>query len=89
MPSRSIHPYGDRAKGTFQITVGRRFYLKVCWPTPRIFRLEIDRGFDDYPIEKFLKWDVTEMVRDTIAFDPYLPGGQRFKGLEGFRNQFF
>jgi hypothetical protein len=73
MPTRSIHPCGDRAKGTPKVAAVSGFYLKVGRPTPRTFRLEIDRGFDKEPVEDLLKGDVLEIVRNAVALDPHLP----------------
>jgi hypothetical protein len=89
MPTRSIHTRGDGAEGAPEVAPIRGLYLKVRWPTPGMFRLEIDRSFDDDPIKKFLKWDVMVMVRDAVAFDSYPPSGQSLHRPEGFRNQLF
>jgi len=86
MPTRSIHPRGDGAEGAPEVAAISRLYLKVGRPPPRMFRLEIDRGFNGEPVENLFKWDVMKMVRDAVALDLYLPGDQRSDGLVRFRD---
>jgi hypothetical protein len=77
----TTHAHGDRAKGAPEIAAGSGFDHDMGGPTPRMSRLEIDRGFNSKPVEKLPKWDVIKMVRDAITLETHLSSSQCFDSL--------